>query len=154
MQSYEKEKTKLLLIKWKGYEEPTWEPEDVIRSSINNDVETYWQKVKQSKCQVDTEEKNKKHKDSKVALLAEKVPMCQLEHNIPTNFYQSINAWEVERNSCSGKDCSIDFGVQKCSHNNVAWICKGQRRHICNVVYCNKCFFNEENIVQRVRRKK
>ena len=113
----------LLLIKWKGYKEPTWEPEDVIRSSINNDVETYWQKIKQSKRQVDTKEKNKKCDDLKIALLAEKVPMCQLEHNIPTNFYQSMNAWEVERNSCSGKDCSIDFGVEKCSQNNVVSQC-------------------------------
>ena len=145
-----KRNTMLLLIKWKGYEHPTWEPEDVIRSSINDDVETYWQKIKLSRRQVDTEEKKKKRKDSKLGLLVEKVPMCQLNHNVPTNFYQSMNAWEVERNSCSGKDCSIDFGIQKCSQNNVAWICEGQRRHICNVVYCNKCFFNEENIVQRV----
>jgi len=149
-----KRNTMLLLIKWKGYEQPTWEPEDVIRTSINNDVETYWEKVKQSKRQVYAEEKNKKREKFKMDLLTKEVPMCKLEHNIPTNFYQSMNAWEVENNSCNGKDCSTDFGVEKCSHNNVAWICEGRRRHICKVVYCNKCFFNDKNVVHSIRRKK
>ncbi len=36
----------LHLIKWRGYKNPTWEPEDVMRTSINDDVETYWEKLK------------------------------------------------------------------------------------------------------------
>ena len=39
----------LLLIKWKGYKNPPWEPQDVMRTSINDDVETYWKKIKESK---------------------------------------------------------------------------------------------------------
>ena len=86
----------MLLIKWKGYEKPTGEPEETMRLSINNGVEMYWENLKTKK---DTESK-------------EVAVYCSLEHSNPLIFYQTSHAWEVESNICNGKDCSINFGVK------------------------------------------
>lgn len=132
-----KRRTKMLLIKWKGYEKPTWEPEETMRLSINDDVEMYWKNLKPKK---DAESK-------KVAVY------CSLEHSNPLNFYQTSDAWEVERNICNGKDCSINFGVEKLTNKNVVWVCEGRKRCICNVVYCNECYYNNKNVLQGKRKR-
>ena len=69
---------------------------------------------------------------------------CSFEHSNLWTFDQTSNAWEVERNICN----IIDFEVEKCSEKNVLWICEGRKRCRHKVVYCNKCFFNNKNIVQ------
>lgn len=123
-----------------------FEPEEVMRTTINDDVEMYWGKINDSKC-CSTNKNGKSHMYLKKDILMEDVGICLFEYNIPPNFYQSSNAWKVEHNFCNGKNCSIDFGIQKNCHNNV-WICAGQKYHKFNIVYCNNCFFYEKNIVQ------
>ena len=39
-----KRNNKWLLIKWKGYDVPTWEPEETMRMTINDDVDAFWKK--------------------------------------------------------------------------------------------------------------
>ena len=52
--------TMLLLIKWRGFENPTWKPEDVMRTSVNDDVETYWEKLKNQNVRIILRKKGKK----------------------------------------------------------------------------------------------
>ena len=101
-------------------------------------------KIKESKCQNSTEEKGKKHDKLKKDILLKDVPNCPLVRNIATNFHQSSNTWEVECNTCNGEDCSINFGIEKCTPNNVVWICEGLRHHICKIVYCSESFFSKK----------
>ena len=135
-----KRNNKWLLIKWKGYDVPTWEPEETMRMTINDDVDAFWKKMQQIK------DKDKVNKANPIC--------CSFEHSNPLNFYQTSNAWEVEKKNCHGKNCSIDFEVDKCSEKNIAWVCEGRKRSVCNVVYCNKCFFNDKNVVHAKRKRR
>ena len=100
---------------------------------MNNIVEMYWNNLKIKK---DTE-------DKEVAVY------CSLEHSNPLNIYQTRDAWEVECNICNVKVCSIDFGIDKGTDKNVIWVCEGQNRCICNVVYCKQCYYNNKYAAQR-----
>ena len=92
-----------LLIKWKGYDKPTWESEKIMRESINDDVDSYF------KCNHVV----KKSKSKKGQTVMERFIKCKLNHKDSTNYKHTINHWEVGNVSCEGK-CGMDFGIKKC----------------------------------------
>lgn len=133
------------LIKWKDYEEPTWESETNMRQSINDDVETY---LKNNKVV-------KKLKSKKGKVIFEKIIKCSKNHKDPSNFRQTINNWEVGDIECEGK-CGVHFGMKKCGNKNPAWVCDGRIKHRCNIVYCTQCFCDKllENNNRRGRKQR
>ena len=120
------------LIKWKNYKDPTWESEENLRQSINDDVESY---LKNNKVV-------KKKESKKGKIVFEKLVKCNKNHKDPRNFKQTINSWDVGHSECEGK-CGIHFGLKKCGNKNPAWICEGRIKHGCNIVFCTKCFCDE-----------
>ena len=138
-----KKKNKMsFLIKWKGYNEPTWESETKMRETINDDVETY----------LKTNKVVKKAKSKRGKVFFEKVTKCMKNHNVSTNFKQTIDNWEVADVPCEGK-CGLNFGDKKCGKKNPAYICDGRIQHGCRIVYCTKCFCSQllENGKRRAR---
>ena len=131
-----------LLIKWQGYDEPTWETEENMRESINDDVDTYLKRNKVVK----------KSKSKKGQTVLERFINCNKNHKDPTNFKQTINHWEVSDVFCEGK-CGLNFGVKKCGQKNAAWICDGRIKHACRIVFCTQCYCNSllENSQRRGR---
>ena len=120
-----------LLIKWKGYDEPTWESEVSMRESINDDVDSYLKKNRVIK----------KTKSKKGKAIFERIVKCNKNHKDVRNFKQTINDWEVGDVLCEGK-CGLDFGIKKCGHKNAAWVCDGRIAHGCKIVYCTQCYCN------------
>ena len=128
-----KRKNKLsLLIKWKDYDEPTWETEENMRESINDDVDAYLKRNKVVK----------KTKSKKGKTLLERYLKCNKNHKDSTTFKQTINRWEVGNIVCEG-NCGLNFGVKKCGQKNAAWVCDGRIKHDCKIVYCTQCYCTE-----------
>ena len=121
-----------LLIKWVGYDVPTWELETSMRESINDDVEKYMKTVATMK----------KKTSMRGKPVFEKIIQCPNDHKMSGNFKQTTNSWEVDNVECQG-GCGMNFAEKKCGQRNSAWICNGRIRHACKVVYCTNCFCNK-----------